>query len=64
MQPDWLETKAAALIAAARKSKFRREIFADADQFIRQGYAKDVALAMAIDYWLWSPMTPSPSNAA
>jgi hypothetical protein len=52
LQPCWIERKTATIIAKARRSQWRDSIFQNADQFIRYGYASDVALAMACDYWL------------
>lgn len=56
-QPDWLERKAATLISAARGSRSREEIFADAGELREQGYVPDVALAVACRYWLGDPVT-------
>lgn len=56
-QPDYLERKAAALIAAARSSRWKQEIFEDADELRELGYAPDVALAIALRYWEGDPAT-------
>lgn len=54
---DWVEAKTAQLIACARRSAWSREIFADADHFISQGYVTDVALMIACQYWLSDGVT-------
>ena len=48
---DWVEIKNAELIARAKRSRWAREIFAEADYFIAKGYATDVALAISLSYW-------------
>lgn len=48
---DWIETKTAALLAAAKRSGFFDCVIADARAFAAQGFAWDVALAMACTYW-------------
>lgn len=52
MEPDWIENKTADLIARARRSKYAKDIFADAAYFRSLGYVDDVALQIAINYWL------------
>lgn len=54
---NWLERKAEKLIARARASQFKRDIFADADRFRREGYVPDVALMMSLRYWAANPVT-------
>lgn len=59
----WIERKAEALIEAARRSQWRKDIFQDAAHFRSQGFVPDVALAMACDYWLWDPRTANGHHA-
>lgn len=47
----WVERKAADLIARIRRSQYAKDCFADARMFMEAGYASDVALAMAWNYW-------------
>ena len=51
MQPDWIERKTAALIATIKRSQWAADCFRDARHFASEGYAMDVALAMAWSYW-------------
>ncbi len=49
---DWVEAKTAELIAQIKRSKYAKDCFADAKFFAeRDGYAMDVALAIAWSYW-------------
>jgi len=54
---DYLETIAERLIAITRRSQWKQEILADAEQFRSEGYVSDVALAMAVRYWEGNPVT-------
>ena len=47
----WSENKAAELIRKIRRSQFAEGCFADARDFMADGYACEVALAMAWGYW-------------
>lgn len=49
--PDWVETKTAALLAAAKRSGFFANAIRDAQFFAADGYAWDVALAISCGYW-------------
>ncbi len=50
-QTDWVEQKTAELIAKIKRSQWADGCFRDARYFAREGYAMDVALAMAWKYW-------------
>lgn len=49
--PDWIELRCAALIARIRRSRWAGNCFADAVDFVGQGYAMDVALVKSWGYW-------------
>lgn len=51
MNADWIETKTAQLLAAAKRSGFFADVITEAKWFEKQGYAWDVALAMSCKYW-------------
>ena len=55
MTPDWIETRTAQMLAAAKSLGFLVDVVRDAKHFASQGYMWDVALAMACDYWLYDP---------
>lgn len=50
-QIDWVEQKTAELIAKIKQSQWAADCFRDARFFAREGYAMDVALAMAWKHW-------------
>jgi hypothetical protein len=55
---DWIERKTAQLIAVARRSQYRENIFADArDIAAEDGVVMDVALAISLRYWAGDPIT-------
>lgn len=62
MTPDWIETKTAQLLAAARRSGFFASVIADAKHFAAEGFAWDVALAMSCRYWCGSLPGWTPNN--
>lgn len=47
----WVERKSAELIAKIKRSQYAASCFADARMFMADGYASDVALAIAWNYW-------------
>lgn len=49
--PDYIETKTADLLAAAKRSGYFNEVIKDAEWFAADGYAWDVALDLACGYW-------------
>lgn len=50
--PDFIETRIAALIRAAKRSGYFADVIDDAKHFHENdGYAWDVALAMSCEYW-------------
>jgi hypothetical protein len=49
--PDFIETKTDQLLAAGKRSGYFADMIEDAEQFERDGYAWDVALAMSAEYW-------------
>ena len=48
---DYLETKVADLLAAAKRSGYFGEVIADAKHFQAEGYVWDVALDISCGYW-------------
>lgn len=52
MPEDWIEAKECELLAKAKASRWFKEIIDDAKWFAKDGYAWDVALAIACQYWL------------
>ena len=49
--PDWIETKTAELLAAGRRCGFFADMIREAEEFEREGYVWDVALAISASYW-------------
>ena len=50
-EPCFIERKTAALLAAAKRSGFFGDVIDDAKRLESEGYAWDVALAIACEYW-------------
>ena len=52
MKKDWLENKLDELIAKAKRTGYFQNVIDDALHFeANDGYAWDVALAIALEYW-------------
>lgn len=49
--PDWIETTTAELLRAAKRSGYFADVIRDAKHFSAEGYAWDVALSIACNYW-------------
>ena len=47
----WVERKAAELIGKIKRSEYAANCFSDVRMFLAEGYAADVALALAWNYW-------------
>jgi hypothetical protein len=54
---DWIEIKADRMIRKSKSSQFAADIFRDAREFHAHGYARDVALMMALRLWEGHPQT-------
>lgn len=49
--PDWVENNSAAMVAKIKRSPFAAACFSDVRHFMADGFAADVAMAMAWNYW-------------
>jgi hypothetical protein len=48
---DWIELRTEQLLKKAKLSGFFKDVISDAEEFEKQGFVWDVALAMSCEYW-------------